>query len=121
MTRDYNHREALAAISLLQRLGYTWRGGEEWVPPLGQPPAFGDDRYRLFVSSAILRRDRGQEVTLQGSSFVTLARNSAEALGLHVATMQAAWPGFYVFDNKIATDPAPDEMVREAARQMGMR
>lgn len=30
-----------AAVSTLERLGYTYCGGEQWKPPLGQAPDFG--------------------------------------------------------------------------------
>lgn len=30
--------EAIAAVKTLNRLGYTWRGGELWAPPLGPIP-----------------------------------------------------------------------------------
>lgn len=29
-----------AAFNTLKRLGYTYHGGEEWKPPLGQPPDY---------------------------------------------------------------------------------
>lgn len=30
-----------AAVRTLQRLGYTYRGGVEWAPPIGPMPDFG--------------------------------------------------------------------------------
>jgi len=30
----------VAAVQTLQRLGYTWRGGELWAPPIGKRPDF---------------------------------------------------------------------------------
>ncbi len=30
-----------AAVSTLEHLGYTYCGGEQWKPPLGQAPDFG--------------------------------------------------------------------------------
>ena len=29
-----------SAVSTLRRLGYEWRGGEQWSPPIGPPPAW---------------------------------------------------------------------------------
>lgn len=31
---------ATAAIRTLEAKGYTWRGGEQWAPPIGNPPDF---------------------------------------------------------------------------------
>ena len=36
-------RALTAAIATLQRLGYTYHGGEQWKPPLGQRPAWLDE------------------------------------------------------------------------------
>jgi hypothetical protein len=37
-----------AAVATLEHHGFTWRGGEQWKPPLGLPPAFvSNDRAEL--------------------------------------------------------------------------
>lgn len=38
--RSISERRNIAACVTLERLGYTWGGGAEWKPPLGQAPNF---------------------------------------------------------------------------------
>lgn len=49
-----DERKAIAAVRTLQRLGHTWRGGEEWAPPIGQAPDFERvDEFRANIQAAI--------------------------------------------------------------------
>ena len=40
-----------AAEATLKRLKYEWRGGEQWVPPIGPAPTFLDDCHSALRKS----------------------------------------------------------------------
>lgn len=52
---DYSRiDEALAAVETLERLGYTYKGGEIWEPPLGREVVLEGSKAPLFLQ----RHDR---------------------------------------------------------------
>jgi hypothetical protein len=68
-----------AAEDTLKRLGYEWRGGELWAPPVGKRPDFN------LIDKLVIERDAAQ---------VRAARTAAILVAIHQLLYPSATPGF---------------------------
>ena len=66
--------EHTAAVSTLKALGYEWRGGALWEPPIGRMPAWAEDDLASAAKAlASEARDRGVVLTIEQVPRVPLA------------------------------------------------
>lgn len=75
---------------------------------------------RLFICVGTVTCQRGIVKDIQSFAHVTLVRNANEARGEYVEKVLTEYPG-HVVEGRIGVDCFPDDIVMDAARELGMK